>query len=64
MILHNIKDVEKARSNTSMTSLVYWPKEREKELVNALLDIREISKSGSYEMATVDEVLGNLGYKY
>ena len=35
---------------------------RELELVNALMEIRSVSPSGSYEMGVIDEALGNLGY--
>jgi hypothetical protein len=35
---------------------------RELELVNALMEIRSVSPSGSYEMGVIDEALGKLGY--
>ena len=35
---------------------------REMELINALLDIRDSSESGSYEMSVVDQTMGKLGY--
>ena len=59
MIMYNIQDVYKAQENCQIRM---WG-EREKELINALLDIRDSSSSGSYDMATVDECLGKLGYQ-
>lgn len=66
MIMYNVDDVLTARrskeENQFFTESV-GGMTRECELVNALLDIRDSSESGSYEMATVDSTLGKLGYQ-
>lgn len=65
MIMYNVDDVLTARrskeENQFFTESV-GGMTRECELVNALLDIRDSSESGSYEMATVDQTLGKMGY--
>ena len=68
MIMYNVDDVLTARRSDARTTNNQFYTEsvggmtREKELINALLDIRDSSESGSYEMATVDHVMGKLGY--
>ena len=65
MIMYNVDDVLTARrskeENQFFTESV-GGMTRECELVNALLDIRDSSESGAYEMATVDQTLGKMGY--
>ena len=68
MIMYNVNDVLTARrSDPKITNNQYFTESvggmtRECELINALLDIRDSSESGSYEMATVDQTLGKLGF--
>ena len=68
MIMYNVDDVLRARrSDPKKTNNQFFTESvggmtRECELINALLDIRDSSESGSYEMATVDQTLGKMGY--
>ena len=68
MIMYNVDDVLTARrSDARATNNQFYTESvggmtRECELINALLDIRDSSDSGSYEMATVDQTLGKMGY--
>ena len=66
MIMYNVDDVLTARrskdENQFFTESVGGTT-REVELINALLDIRDSSESGSYEMSVVDQTMGKLGYR-
>jgi len=68
MIMYNVDDVLTARrSDPKKTNNQFFTESvggmtRECELINALLDIRDSCESGSYEMATVDQTLGKMGY--
>ena len=65
MIMYNVDDVLSARRSTTNNQFFtesVGGMTRECELINALLDIRDSSESGAYEMATVDQTLGKMGY--
>jgi len=68
MIMYNCDDVLTARrSDAKKTNNQFYTESvggmtREMELINALLDIRDSSESGSYEMSVVDQTMGKLGY--
>ena len=67
MIMYNCDDVLTARrSDAKKTNNQFYTESvggmtREMELINALLDIRDSSESGSYEMSVVDQTMGKLG---
>ena len=69
MIMYNCDDVLTARrSDAKKTNNQFYTESvggmtREMELINALLDIRDSSESGSYEMSVVDQTMGKLGYR-
>ena len=70
MIMYNVDDVLKARRLSYLATggeHKFFTESiggttREVELINALLDIRDSSDSGSYEMSVVDQTLGKMGY--
>ena len=70
MIMYNVDDVLKARRLSNLATgdeHKFFTESiggttREVELINALLDIRDSSDSGSYEMSVVDQTLGKMGY--
>tara|TARA_B100000029_G_scaffold101481_1_gene91810 strand:+ start:9419 stop:9652 length:234 start_codon:yes stop_codon:yes gene_type:complete len=70
MIMYNVDDVLKARRLSFLATgdeHKFFTESiggttREVELINALLDIRDSSDSGSYEMSVVDQTLGKMGY--
>ena len=70
MIMYNVDDVLKARRLSYLATgdeHKFFTESiggttREVELINALLDIRDSSDSGSYEMSVVAQTLGKMGY--
>jgi|TARA_B110000495_G_scaffold58963_1_gene50009 hypothetical protein len=63
MIMYNADDCLTARrSECEYACESIGGLTRETELVNALLEIRDSSESGSYEMGVVDQTLGKLGF--
>ena len=71
MIMYNADDVLRARRLSFLATgdehkfftASVGGTTREVELINALLDIRDSSESGSYEMSVVDQTMGKLGYR-